>query len=124
MVAYEEFIEKLKLFLNNSNKLLFNENGRKIYTNEEAEKIEDEEYDDISFLDLNFDPIYPDLYSSHCLDFIRSSCIISMNYDNFMKLYNEYKIKDSEKYKQNNNSNYPQWYIDLINKYQPGQKLF
>ena len=39
MVAYDEFIEKLKLFLNNSNKLLFNEKGRRIYTNEQAEKL-------------------------------------------------------------------------------------
>lgn len=39
MVAYEEFIEKLKLFLNNSNKLLFNEKARHDYTNEQAEKI-------------------------------------------------------------------------------------
>lgn len=39
MVAYEEFIEKLKLFLNNSNKFLLNENDRHTYTNDEMEKI-------------------------------------------------------------------------------------
>jgi hypothetical protein len=104
MVAYEEFIEKLKLFLNNSDILLNNKKIRYSLTNDDAEKILNRKlqkivknFDSNKILEDNYkDKILEDNYND-IINVFKSDYMITdgifcpyRSYDySFLNIYNE-----------------------------------
>ncbi len=100
--------------------------------------IQEDKYDDILDLILHSDSIkfkkysfekedlynpngyIKDLYNSNCLDWIKKVCIAKLNWKWYLELEKHNDSKDKEDL--NDFDNKPQWFIDLINKYQ--QKSF